>query len=90
MIASTALQKRDVFLPASVYGELFRDAFTRMKGVGIYGLLPFGISYQAIYGATTVETDGGLVEAFESPNPAMNQKGREVVRRTRHINPNVA
>ena len=60
------LLRTNVFLPASVYGELFRDAFTRMKGVGIYGLLPFGISYQAIYGATTVETDGGLVEAFES------------------------
>ncbi len=53
-----------IFLPECVYGELFRDAFSRMKGVGLYGSLPFGILYQAIYGTVSMEPDGGLLQSL--------------------------
>lgn len=58
------ISRTTIFLPESVYGELFRDAFSRMKGAGLYGSLPFGIVYQAIYGIVPFKADGGLVKGF--------------------------
>lgn len=39
-----------IMLPPSIYEEMNRDIVSSMKGVGIYGELPFGISYQMAIG----------------------------------------
>jgi hypothetical protein len=55
-----------ILLPTSVYPEWFRESFSRIKGIGFYGELPGGFSYQALMGKTDFETDGGMADAFES------------------------
>ena len=60
------LGRSTVFLPSSVYGEMFRDAFTRLKGGGVYGELPLGFSYEAIYGTVQIDPSGGLSSGYEN------------------------
>lgn len=53
-----------IFLPQSVYNDGWRESFTSMNGVSLYGTLlsdRFGsLSYQAQWGRITVEEDGGV------------------------------
>lgn len=53
-----------VFLPESLYNDAFRESFTAMNGVGLYGVLSFealgSFSYQAQYGQIKIEPAGGL------------------------------
>ncbi|ABW67801.1 hypothetical protein [Desulfosudis oleivorans] len=58
--------RTSILLPTSVYPEWFREAFARIKGVGLYGTLPGNISYQALYGTVDIQTDGGLSDGLES------------------------
>lgn len=58
------LLRSTIFLPQSVYGEFFRDAFSRLKGFGIYGALPFGFYYQIVYGVVPVRPEDGLTQTF--------------------------
>ena len=55
-----------VFLPYSVYNDLFRDTFSSIVGAGLYGsarLGPLGsLSYQAQIGSTVSPTDGGVAK----------------------------
>lgn len=55
-----------ILLPTSVYPEWFRESFSRIKGIGFYGELPGGFSYQALMGKASFEADGGMADAFES------------------------
>jgi hypothetical protein len=58
--------RTNIFLPISLYGELWRDAFSRLKGGGIYGSLPGGLSYQAVIGGQTANVEGGFTKSFEA------------------------
>jgi hypothetical protein len=58
--------RTSIFLPSGVYNEFYRDALTDVKGVGAYGTLPGGFSYQAVYGVGTISVDGGLTKIFAS------------------------
>ena len=53
-----------VFLPESFYNDIFRESFTAMNGLGLYGMLSLkslgSLSYQAQYGQIKIEPDGGL------------------------------
>lgn len=53
-----------IFLPESVYGEFLRDAFSRLKGICLYGALPFGFYYQVLHGTATASVEGGITQTF--------------------------
>ena len=56
--------RTNIFLPAALYEEVYRDLVSRMKGVGVYGELPLGFSYQAAGGTVPFNIDGGFVNSF--------------------------
>jgi hypothetical protein len=60
------LVRTGVFLPESFYNEVFRESFTALNGIGLYGALSLKslgtLSYQAQYGAINIEPDGGLTD----------------------------
>lgn len=53
-----------IFLPESTYNDTWRESFTALNGVGLYGTLSLkslgSLSYQAQWGKINVETDGGI------------------------------
>lgn len=53
-----------IFLPAALYEEIYRDLVSRIKGIGIYGALPFGFYYQAMGGVIPISIDGSFVDSF--------------------------
>ena len=50
-----------VVLPNAIYVEQNRDVYAGIKGVGIYGELPGGFSYQAAYGVGMVSDESNLL-----------------------------
>ncbi len=61
--------RTEIFLPQSIYDEVFRDVQLALKGLGIYGTLPFNIDYQMAYGASTLNSDSGAVMIIENDVP---------------------
>lgn len=59
-----------IFLPQSVYDESMRDIFIAVNGIGAYGYVPLGpagdLTYQAVYGAINLSTDGSMAVYMES------------------------
>lgn len=53
--------RTSILLPRSVYPIDMRDVFVAMKGVGCYGVLPGGITYQLGYGVIGVQEDSELL-----------------------------
>lgn len=51
--------RTNIFLPLMVYDDIPRETYLATTGVGIYGYLPGGISYEAQYGTVQMDTDGG-------------------------------
>ncbi len=53
-----------MFLPESIYNDAWRDSFTALNGVSLYGTLPLwslgSVSYQAQWGEIKIEPDGGF------------------------------
>ncbi len=56
--------RNSVFLPSGVYNETFRDVFSGLQGAGIYGEIPYGFSYQLLYGTLDIAEDGGTMDTF--------------------------
>lgn len=58
-----------VMLPQSVYTELWRDSFSTVKGVGVYGTTPTtfagNFQYDAQIGVLPFSDDSGFASAFE-------------------------
>jgi hypothetical protein len=57
--------RTSVFLPISHYVEVNREYYLATQGIGIYGLLPGGFSYEFQYGTIPLETDDGIVKQAE-------------------------
>ncbi len=51
-----------IFLPSSIYSELYRGAFTRVKGLSFYGAVQGGFSYQTLYGYSDMKQDDSLAK----------------------------
>jgi len=49
-----------IFLPSSFYLETARETMVAIKGLGVYGELPFYFSYQFLIGTQEIEMDSGL------------------------------
>ena len=52
--------RTSIFLPPSVYLETVREVMVAMKGVGLYGMLPFHFSYQFLFGTQEIEEESGI------------------------------
>jgi hypothetical protein len=56
--------RTSIFLPESIYNDAFRESFTAMNGVALYGTIfsdmVGSLSYQAQWGKIKIETDGGV------------------------------
>ncbi|MCP4119733.1 MAG: hypothetical protein GY737_30890 [Desulfobacteraceae bacterium] len=55
-----------ILLPSSIYSEGFRESLSTTIGVGIYGELPYDVSYQAVYGTTQLKKDQGIAKRLSS------------------------
>lgn len=53
-----------ILLPQCAYPELFRDVFTGIKGVGVYGDLPMGLSYYMGSGVIELSTESAFFYTF--------------------------
>lgn len=53
-----------VFLPQSIYNEIFRENVTT-KGGSLFGYTPFGFEYDLLYGDAPLSMDGASVEFIE-------------------------
>jgi hypothetical protein len=58
--------RTSILLPSSIYSEGFRESLSTTIGVGIYGELPYGFSYQAVYGTTQLKKDEGIAKRLSS------------------------
>ncbi len=62
--------RASILLPQSVYPELYRDSFTSVKGVGLYGDIPLNVlgdlSFNAQAGVLDIGKDGGFAKAFQA------------------------
>lgn len=54
----------NILLPQSVYPEFFRDVFLGIKGIGCYGELPGGLSYQLAAGDMDLPPNSSFVNVF--------------------------
>ncbi len=56
--------RTSIFIPYSVYNETYRDAFSGLKGVGLYGEISLGVAgsidYQLLGGVSDVDRVGGF------------------------------
>ena len=63
-----------VMLPQSVYSEMWRDSFSNLNGIGLYGYTPDSfagkLSYNFQIGAMEFEKDSGFAKSF---TPRMNE-----------------
>jgi hypothetical protein len=48
-----------IFLPIMVYDDVDRETYTATTGIGIYGTLSGGLSYEVQYGTVQMDADGG-------------------------------
>ncbi len=53
--------RTSILLPNAIYVEQNRDVYAGIKGVGAYGELPGGFSYQLAYGVGGVSEDSNLL-----------------------------
>ncbi len=64
------MMRTSALLPQSVYPELYRDTFTSIKGIGMYGRIPLymlgSLAYTGQIGVLPVKTDGGFAKAFQA------------------------
>lgn len=51
-----------ILLPQSIYYDVYREASQAMTSVGLYGILPGGLEYQALYGTIDIDADGGIAQ----------------------------
>ena len=64
--------RTSIFLPQSVYFEVYRDTMSSINGVGVYGDIPTGVagmfSYYLLVGTSDVDGDDsvGAVRQFDS------------------------
>lgn len=58
--------RSSVLLPRSLYLEGMREIFVAMKGINIFGQLPFGISYVASYGMQNISLDMDITNVIYS------------------------
>ncbi len=56
--------RSSILLPSSIYSESFRESISTTIGVGIYGELPGGLEYQAVYGTTQLKKDEGVAKTM--------------------------
>ncbi len=49
-----------IFLPESIYNEIYRDSYLSNKGAALYGSVPGGIDYTLLYGIMDIPVDGGV------------------------------
>ncbi|QTA91097.1 hypothetical protein [Desulfonema magnum] len=54
-----------ILLPMGIYNETLRDLTASMTGVGIYGSLPGGLTYQFQAGSLEVDKDSGVARMLE-------------------------
>jgi hypothetical protein len=56
--------RTSIFLSESIYNDAFRESFTALNGIGIYGTLASeslgSLSYQGQWGKIKIEPDGGV------------------------------
>lgn len=61
--------RTSIMLPQSIYTELWRDTFSTVKGVGLYGTVPAGFAgsfaYSAQIGALPLGDEAGFAAAME-------------------------
>lgn len=55
-----------VFLPSSVYPEMFRESAARLEGAGLYGTLFDSLSYTFVYGQTDLDEESGMAYAYNA------------------------
>ncbi len=58
--------RTSVFLPLSIYDDVSRETYLTTQGIGIYGLLPGGFSYEVQYGTMDIKADGGTARNVDS------------------------
>ncbi len=58
------------FLPRAIYYPGMRDLFGGMKGLAIYGELPYGVSYQGGYGLVQVTTEAKIIDDLRDTSTA--------------------
>lgn len=56
--------RTSILLPSSVYSEGFRESISTTIGAGVYGSLPGGVEYQAVYGTTQLKEDEGIAKTI--------------------------
>ncbi|MGE0087656.1 MAG: hypothetical protein AB7S75_24865 [Desulfococcaceae bacterium] len=54
-----------IFLPMMIYDDVPRETFTSTTGIGIYGTLQGGFSYEIQYGTAQIDADGGTAVNME-------------------------
>jgi hypothetical protein len=57
--------RTSIFLPLCIYDDISRDTYLSTQGVGVYGLLPGGFSYEIQYGTTDMKADGGTARNID-------------------------
>ncbi len=57
--------RTSVLLPTCIYQESFREHYTGLKGVDLYGHLPGGFLYTLAYGFIPHEEDSALVQSIK-------------------------
>ncbi len=63
------MTRSSILLPAGVYNESWRDVFSGLKGVGIYGDIDLSLlgslSYQGLAGDLSLENDSGIFKYMD-------------------------
>lgn len=54
-----------IFLPTGIYDDVMREHYLSTQGVGIYGNLPGGLSYETQYGTVQADPGGGMAKNLE-------------------------
>ncbi len=56
--------RTSVLLPTSIYQESFREMYTGLKGIALYGHILGGFLYTLGYGVIALDEDSALVQSF--------------------------
>lgn len=55
----------NIFLPQCTYPEMFRDVFSGLKGIGVYGEMPLGLTYQFATGVNDIKKNSAFTFIFK-------------------------
>jgi hypothetical protein len=55
-----------IFLPLCIYDDVSRETYISTQGIGIYGTMPAGLSYELQYGSEQIDVDGGVAKNIGS------------------------